>query len=169
MVNTAITYGRRLFCTESPLGCRVPYQKRFGNGNRPESPGIAWQKHVGRPPSFQRDVQDPVAVLQLCVDNRCLIFQIIHSGQFPPLSLINFLNNPNITFTGVGINTDIQKLVSHGLGRGPNGQSFASKMVNLQQVAAQKFGRSMDGLSMNVLARDLLGIPAKPENVRISA
>nr|GEW44848.1 Werner syndrome-like exonuclease [Tanacetum cinerariifolium] len=121
-------------------------------------------------PSFQRDVQDPVAILQLCVDNRCLVFQMIHSGQFPPLSLINFLNNPNNTFTAVGINTDVQKLVCRrGLGRGPNGQSFASEMVNIPQVAVQKFGRSMNGLSMNVLARDLLGIPAEPENVRISA
>lgn len=30
---------RHLCCTETPSGCRLPYQKRFGNGKRLETPG----------------------------------------------------------------------------------------------------------------------------------
>ncbi|PWA68639.1 Werner Syndrome-like exonuclease [Artemisia annua] len=165
MVNIAITYIRRYSFYGHTIDTTVTKDTDAVNEWITETESI-YRNHRGLivgldtewRPSFQLGVQDPVAVLQLCVDNRCLVFQIIHSGQFLPSSLINFLNNPNYTFTGAGINTDIQKLVRCGLGRGPNRQSFASDMVNIQQLVVQKFGQSMNGLSMNVLARDVLGI-----------
>ncbi|PWA78342.1 3'-5' exonuclease domain-containing protein [Artemisia annua] len=175
MVNTAITYTRRYFFYGHNIDTTVTKDPYAVNAWITETESI-YRNHRGIigldtewRPSFQPGVQDPIAILQLCVDNRCLVFQIIHSGQFLPLSLINFLNNPNYTFTGVGINTDIQKLLRCGLGRGPN--CFLSDMVNIQQLAAWKFGlQSMDRLNMNVLARDVLGIDlAEPGNVRISA
>ncbi|GJX49242.1 Werner syndrome-like exonuclease [Tanacetum coccineum] len=113
-----------------------------------------------------------VSTIQLLSYNYVLTSVVLFSKSSiqGSLSLINFLNNPNYTFTGVGIQKDIQKLVHCGLGRGPNRQSFASYMVSIQQLAAQKYGWSMNGLNMNVLARGVLGIdPTEPENVRISA
>ncbi|KAK9070374.1 hypothetical protein SSX86_010776 [Deinandra increscens subsp. villosa] len=71
-------------------------------------------RHVGLDvewrPSFAPNVQNPVATLQLCVGDRCLVFQIFHSPRIPQ-SLINFLGNPNYTFTGVGIENDVAKLM----------------------------------------------------------
>ncbi|KAK7395162.1 hypothetical protein VNO78_15707 [Psophocarpus tetragonolobus] len=61
-------------------------------------------------PNTQRNMQNPVATLQLCTGQRCLIFQIIHSPSIPP-SLFSFLANPNITFLGVGIQEDVEKLL----------------------------------------------------------
>nr|XP_043616111.1 Werner Syndrome-like exonuclease [Erigeron canadensis] len=60
-------------------------------------------------PSFSKHVRYPVATLQLCVGRRCLIFQIYYS-RYIPQSLVDFLSNPNYTFTGVGIHEDIEKL-----------------------------------------------------------
>ncbi|KAK7820877.1 uncharacterized protein LOC111985631 [Quercus suber] len=53
---------------------------------------------------------DPVATLQLCVGRRCLIFQLIYATHFPN-SLIEFLGNEDFTFVGVGIESDVEKLL----------------------------------------------------------
>ncbi|GMP41069.1 hypothetical protein CsSME_00011289 [Camellia sinensis var. sinensis] len=53
---------------------------------------------------------NPAATLQLCVGRRCLIFQLLYSPEIPQ-SLIDFLNNPIYTFVGVGINSDVEKLI----------------------------------------------------------
>ncbi|XP_004514484.1 3'-5' exonuclease-like [Cicer arietinum] len=61
-------------------------------------------------PNFQRGRNNRTAVLQLCINNRCLVFQIIHS-PFIPTSLTTFLSNINNKFVGVGIEDDIEKLL----------------------------------------------------------
>ncbi|KAK9136663.1 hypothetical protein Sjap_007257 [Stephania japonica] len=60
-------------------------------------------------PIRQRNQHNPVAVLQLCVGRRCLIFQILHAPAVPH-SLLAFLARPHYTFVGVGIEEDIEKL-----------------------------------------------------------
>uniref|UniRef100_A0A7N2KYH8 Uncharacterized protein n=1 Tax=Quercus lobata TaxID=97700 RepID=A0A7N2KYH8_QUELO len=43
-------------------------------------------------PSFNRNIQNSVATLQLCVGRRCLIFQLVYAAHFPN-SLIEFLGD----------------------------------------------------------------------------
>ena len=50
-----------------------------------------------------------IAILQLCVGHRCLIFQLLHADEIPA-SLYAFLNNANFTFVGVGVEHDVRKL-----------------------------------------------------------
>ncbi|XP_010268097.1 PREDICTED: Werner Syndrome-like exonuclease [Nelumbo nucifera] len=59
-------------------------------------------------PSFNRRV-NPVAILQLCVGRRCLIFQLAHADYIPS-SLLDFLEDDRITFVGVGIEKDVEKI-----------------------------------------------------------
>lgn len=62
-----------------------------------------------------RAIRDPaeenprVALLQLCVGHRCLIFQLIHADYIPD-SLISFLGDTNFSFLGVNVNGDCEKL-----------------------------------------------------------
>ena len=51
----------------------------------------------------------PVALLQLCVGRRCLVFQILHADYIPG-SLFDFLADERFTFVGVGIGDDAAKL-----------------------------------------------------------
>ncbi|KAI3943853.1 hypothetical protein MKW92_046693 [Papaver armeniacum] len=56
-----------------------------------------------------------VAVLQLCLSTRCLIFQISRCDEIPE-SLAGFLSNENHIFVGAGIDGDAHKLwVDYGL------------------------------------------------------
>ncbi|XP_019457630.1 PREDICTED: uncharacterized protein LOC109358020 [Lupinus angustifolius] len=50
-----------------------------------------------------------LATLQLCVWNRCLIFELNHCSKIP-MSLILFLYDPNKLFVGVGVADNIRKL-----------------------------------------------------------
>jgi hypothetical protein len=52
---------------------------------------------------------NPVALLQLCVGRRCLVFQLIHC-DFIPDELQSFLLDNRFRFVGVGISNDIEKL-----------------------------------------------------------
>ncbi|KAL2232955.1 Werner Syndrome-like exonuclease [Sesamum indicum] len=63
-------------------------------------------------PSFNRHQQNPVATLQLCVGRRCLIYQIVHSDDDIPESLVDFLSNEDYTFVGVNIGSHLDKLVT---------------------------------------------------------
>ncbi|KAL9315390.1 hypothetical protein ACSQ67_016391 [Phaseolus vulgaris] len=61
-------------------------------------------------PNTRTNTQNPVATLQLCVGHACLVFQIIHS-PYIPRSLDSFLEDSNVTFFGVGIQADADKLL----------------------------------------------------------
>ncbi|KAK7373537.1 hypothetical protein VNO80_06951 [Phaseolus coccineus] len=61
-------------------------------------------------PNTRANTQNPVATLQLCVGHACLVFQIIHS-PYIPCSMASFLEDPNVTFFGVGIQADTEKLL----------------------------------------------------------
>ncbi|XP_057730880.1 3'-5' exonuclease-like [Arachis stenosperma] len=49
------------------------------------------------------------ATLQLCIDDKCLILQLFYIDNLP-LSLKNFLMNPNFIFVGVDVADDISKI-----------------------------------------------------------
>ncbi|XP_023739505.2 3'-5' exonuclease [Lactuca sativa] len=119
--------------------------------------------------SFRRGGENRVAILQLCVGHRCLIFQIIHAPYIPQ-SLIDFLNNPSYTFTGVGIHTDAEMLVrDYGLGRADDGTRLAANVTDVVWLAAPMNGNTINGLGLKSLAKMLLSMePEKPKRVTLS-
>ncbi|KAI4972787.1 hypothetical protein ZWY2020_003712 [Hordeum vulgare] len=83
-------------------------------------------------PSFGR-AQNPVALLQLCVGRRCLIFQLLHA-DFIPLALRRFLADPDFRFVGVGVQNDVDRLNDdHGL--------EVANVVDLRSLAADEMRR----------------------------
>ncbi|KAF7140758.1 hypothetical protein RHSIM_Rhsim06G0095500 [Rhododendron simsii] len=101
---------------------------------------------VGWRPSFASHQDNPAATLQLCVDQRCLIYSLSI-----PSSLIYFLANPAHTFVGVGIHKDVEKLT------GDYGLTVANA-VDLRVPAAQAYGAwELRNAGLAVLARQVLG------------
>ncbi|GFP83807.1 werner syndrome-like exonuclease, partial [Phtheirospermum japonicum] len=114
-------------------------------------------------PVLQPSHQQPAATLQLCVDRRCLIFQLIHAPSIPK-SLVDFLANPNHTFVGIGIDQDLEKLEEdYEFG-------FRTNTVDLRGLAADKYGQpelkraGLKGLAGVVLQKDF----EKPKRVTMS-
>ncbi|KAK9070372.1 hypothetical protein SSX86_010774 [Deinandra increscens subsp. villosa] len=113
-------------------------------------------------PNQSRNIENPVATLQLCVGRRCLIFQILHSPSVPQ-SLKNFLRNPNYTFTGVGIESDVEKLTEdYNLG--------VSNMKDVRTLAAEAYGsRDLKNAGIKTLTSRILGREVnKPKGVTMS-
>ncbi|KAL2501985.1 Werner Syndrome-like exonuclease [Forsythia ovata] len=114
-------------------------------------------------PNFNRNIENPVATLQLCVDRRCLIYQLIHSPSVPP-PLIDFLSNQNYTFVGIGIKADLEKLEEdYGFG-------YSANAVDLRQLAADTYQmRELKNTGLKSLARFVLGKEVeKPNRVTMS-
>ncbi|KAE9444934.1 hypothetical protein RHGRI_010718 [Rhododendron griersonianum] len=113
-------------------------------------------------PNRASNQDNPAATLQLCVDQRCLIFQLIYSPSIPG-SLINFLTNPAHTFVGVGIQEDVEKLT------GDYGLTVANA-VDLRVLAADAYGtRELRNAGLTILARQVLGAEVvKPKSVTMS-
>lgn len=115
-------------------------------------------------PSYSAQ-RNPVATLQLCVRDRCLVYQILHSDQIPA-SLTSFLSREYsyITFVGVGVKEDLEKLQSdHGIGGG-------ARYVDLRRLAAEAYDRrelvneGLRGLAALVLRKAI----EKPQRVTMS-
>ncbi|CAK9180498.1 unnamed protein product [Ilex paraguariensis] len=113
-------------------------------------------------PNFNRYVENPVATLQLCVGRRCLIFQLIHCSEIPQ-SLVDFLGNSNYTFVGVGIESDVEKLMGdYGLG--------VLFTVDVRGLAANDYDMiELRNAGLKDLARQVLGKEIeKPRRVTMS-
>ncbi|CAI9302439.1 unnamed protein product [Lactuca saligna] len=112
-------------------------------------------------PSYSR-YENPVATLQLCVARRCLIFQILRAPAIP-WSLKNFLRNPSYTFSGVGIESDVEKLEARY-------NLEVSNTADLRFMAADEFNQGelrnagLKGLTRKVLGKEL----NKPKAVTMS-
>lgn len=90
---------------------------------------IEWRPNFG-------GQRNPVAILQLCVGHRCLIFQILRAAVIPD-KLCEFLSNEQYTFVGVGIQNDVDKLEEdHGI-------SVGGKTVDLRRLAARAYNDNM--------------------------
>ncbi|KAA8517379.1 hypothetical protein F0562_017672 [Nyssa sinensis] len=113
-------------------------------------------------PSFSRRVENPVAILQLCVGHSCLIFQLLYARRIPQL-LTDFLQNPNYTFVGVGIDGDVNRLSD-------DYDLEVSNTVDLRGLAARELGvRELRRAGLKELAREVLGKELKkPMNVTLS-
>ncbi|KAK8947626.1 hypothetical protein KSP40_PGU021432 [Platanthera guangdongensis] len=107
-------------------------------------------------------MQNPTALLQICVGHRCLLFQLLYADYIPH-SLKEFLTNPLFTFVGVGINDDIERLVEDsGL--------MVQNAVDLRELAAQMTGRlEMRQMGLKALAEEIVGVQvSKPNSVTMS-
>ncbi|XP_047073458.1 Werner Syndrome-like exonuclease [Lolium rigidum] len=111
-------------------------------------------------PSFSR-VQNPVALLQLCVGRRCLIFQLIHADYIPS-DLAMFLADPGIRFVGVRLQRDANLL----------SKDYRLQLANTIDLR----GLAADGMQMPWLRQvGLKGIASavmganieKPQSVRV--
>ncbi|CAD6260983.1 unnamed protein product [Miscanthus lutarioriparius] len=114
------------------------------------------------PCTYRGDVQ-PVAVLQICVGHRCLIFQILHADYIPE-SLFGFLADDRFTFVGVGVHDDAAKLrLDHGLEVG--------RAVDLRSLAANTLKQPALGTAgLQALVSEVMGVKMeKPQHVRRSA
>ncbi|KAL6497523.1 hypothetical protein OROHE_027152 [Orobanche hederae] len=115
-------------------------------------------------PNFTPNSQNPVATLQICINERCLVFQLIHARYIPD-SLLDFLSDDGNTFVGVGVKSDLEKLErDYGFGS-------SVRAVDLGRVAADCYGRKeMKTLGLKDLARAVLGKEMeKPHRVTMSA
>ncbi|KAK7380237.1 hypothetical protein VNO78_32742 [Psophocarpus tetragonolobus] len=69
--------------------------------------------------------RNPIATIQLCVDNNCLIFQILHA-VFLPRALFTFLARPIATFVGVHISNIISYIHIHLISPRDSGSVLAT-------------------------------------------
>ncbi|KAM6585489.1 hypothetical protein CsatB_012491 [Cannabis sativa] len=113
-------------------------------------------------PSFNRYIENPVAIIQLCVGPRCLIFQLLHADSVPS-SLAEFLGNADYSFVGVGVGADVEKLLV-------DYQLSVRKPVELGNLAANKYGdRSLKNAGLKRLASFVLGMQIeKPKRITMS-
>jgi ribonuclease D len=109
-------------------------------------------------PSYSH-VQNPVAVLQLCVGHRCLVFQILHA-DFVPQDLVDFLADPGFRFVGVAVRGDADRLSDdHGL--------HVVNTVDLRRLAAEGMHRpDLRQAGLQALVRAVMGADLqKPKKV----
>ncbi|CAO1948097.1 unnamed protein product [Urochloa humidicola] len=113
-------------------------------------------------PSFS-SLENPAPTLQLCIDRRCLIFQLLHADYFPA-ALLAFFGDPTIRFFGVGVEADAARLsADHGM--------HVATAVDLRGLAADVMGRpelrqaELRGVVAAVLGAEL----AKPQRVTMSS
>ncbi|XP_062116873.1 3'-5' exonuclease-like [Humulus lupulus] len=114
-------------------------------------------------PNFRRGQSNPVALLQLCVGRRCLIFQILHAPNFPD-SLTQFLGDGNYTFVGAGVYKDAERLASEL-------DVDVTTCVELGDLAVEASGgdRRMKNAGLKGLAREFLEMDLeKPREVQLS-
>ncbi|XP_016456884.2 3'-5' exonuclease-like [Nicotiana tabacum] len=112
-------------------------------------------------PTFNRNQQSQVAILQLCVGRRCLIFQLQHCFYIP-LFLSDFLCNPSYTIVGVGIENDVEKLEKdYGIRVG--------NVFDLRHLAADAYGmRDLRNAGLKKLCQVVLGKEMeKPKNITL--
>jgi ribonuclease D len=109
-------------------------------------------------PSYSR-VQNRVAILQLCVGRRCLVFQILRADYFPD-ALAEFLADPGIRFVGVGVQEDAKRLNNdHDL--------EVANTVDLRGLAADGIGMPrLRQAGLKAVAAAVMGAQVqKPKNV----
>ncbi|XP_047327408.1 Werner Syndrome-like exonuclease [Impatiens glandulifera] len=114
-------------------------------------------------PNFSSYNDNPAATLQLCVGDRCLIFQLIHAPSIP-LSLIEFFKNPNHMFVGVGVDKDIEKLIDD------YGFEVRGSICDLGKLAADRYNdRTVRNAGLKTLSARVLGkVVEKPKKVSLS-
>ncbi|XP_059289015.1 uncharacterized protein LOC132042515 [Lycium ferocissimum] len=113
-------------------------------------------------PCFKPEENHPVALLQLYVGRRCLLFQLLHKDAVPGF-LVDFLGDPSFKFVGVGVTEDAKKLLrDHRL--------FVANTVDLNRLAFSVYREEVYGkMGLKRMAKEVLGkVMEKPLNVTLS-
>ncbi|KAM7514124.1 hypothetical protein LguiA_003707 [Lonicera macranthoides] len=118
---------------------------------------------IGIDTEWRLNANKSIAILQLCVGRRCLIFQLHHAQEIPA-SLYAFLNNTNFTFVGVGIGQDVQKLSDH------RKLSVGGCVKDLQPLAASVYNdKEFEKMGLKRMASAVLGkVMDKPKHITLS-
>ncbi|PHT85611.1 hypothetical protein T459_07717 [Capsicum annuum] len=113
-------------------------------------------------PCFNPEENHPVALLQLCVGRRCLLFQLLHKDAVPRF-LVDFLMDPNFKFVGIGVKGDAEKLLR-------DHKRMVANTVDLNQLALSVYGEEVYGkMGLKRMAKEVLGkVMEKPLNVTLS-
>ncbi|CAA7400083.1 unnamed protein product [Spirodela intermedia] len=113
-------------------------------------------------PQRQRGERNPVALLQLCVGRRCLLFQI-YRADYIPAALFEFLADDRFTFVGVGVSIDAENLLE-------DYDLLVRRPVELSPMAAEETGRpELRRAGLAALARAVMRIELiKPKRVTLS-
>ncbi|KAJ9178162.1 hypothetical protein P3X46_010071 [Hevea brasiliensis] len=108
------------------------------------------------------DGHQQVAIIQLCVGKRCLIFQLYHADDIPP-SLIQFLGNKKFKFVGKGVWNDACKLFE-------DYELLVAHTKDVGYWAAKKYhDRDYRKLGLKALVLDLLQkVIPKPREITMS-
>ncbi|CAH9087548.1 unnamed protein product [Cuscuta europaea] len=114
-------------------------------------------------PNTAPNFSNKTATLQLCVEEKCLIFQLLHADEIPD-ALKRFMSDSTFAFVGVEVTNDVGKLrEEYGLACG--------KSVDIVELARTKFpGKfNQQGVGLTSLAKEICGVDVtKPEDVRRS-
>ncbi|CAA6663594.1 unnamed protein product [Spirodela intermedia] len=110
----------------------------------------------------QRGERNPVALLQLCVGRRCLLFKSTRATNIPA-ALFEFLADDRFTFVGVGVSIDAENLLE-------DYDLLVRRPVELSPMAAEETGRpELRRPGLAALARAVMRIELiKPKRVTLS-
>ncbi|WVZ11463.1 hypothetical protein V8G54_015993 [Vigna mungo] len=100
--------------------------------------------------STKKKFSTKVAILQLCVEDRCLIVQLFFMKKIPP-SLQSFMMDASFEFVGVGVMNDISMLKkNYGL--------ECNKATDLAMLAKKRWPEKISAESLKYLAKELVGL-----------
>ncbi|XP_029130621.1 Werner Syndrome-like exonuclease isoform X2 [Cajanus cajan] len=95
-----------------------------------------------------------VAILQLCVENKCLIVQLFLMNNNIPQSLKSFFVDSDFKFVGVGVINDLNMLKSdYGL--------ESNKGIDISHLAKQIWPDRISSMGLKYLAKELVGLDMK--------
>ncbi|KAK4428779.1 hypothetical protein Salat_1177800 [Sesamum alatum] len=116
-------------------------------------------------PSFTRGEDHLVAILQLCVGNHCLIFQLLHT-DFIPAALHAFLADSQYTFCGIGVKEDVRKLYDQYDLWVRNVTDLNERLARagLEEDVSRNMRMGLKRMAMAVLGKEML----KPKRVTLS-
>ncbi|KAI3917933.1 hypothetical protein MKW98_000167 [Papaver atlanticum] len=107
--------------------------------------------------------RNKVAVLQLCLSTRCLIFQISRCDEIPE-SLADFLSNESFIFVGAGIDGDAHKLwVDYGLYVGITEEVGSLAAYKLTKTIGEYRESGFYKAGLKNLAKDVLSLDLPKE------
>jgi ribonuclease D len=102
------------------------------------------------------------AILQLCIDEKCLIVQLIYMDKNILQSLKSFLADSNFTFVGIEVAMDIAKLRDEY-------EIECTKSTDIGKVAKSQWPGRFRGPSLKELALEVVGLNMrKPKDICMS-
>lgn len=113
-------------------------------------------------PKSEANGHQKVAIIQLCIERRCLIFQLYHATAIPR-TLIDFLGNKKFIFVGKEVKNDARKLFE-------DYQLYVANVMDVSKMAASKYNdKELRRLGLAALVAEFLPVwMEKPKDVTMS-